>query len=737
MSHLLLPIPFQPLLLREYADILQQQFHKRFTLTPCDPPSDESGKNVFKADYWNDYKLQSMKKRLNETKSQLNNLPLDKWHRHTRKLNPAATVSQMVKKSANPELLTQAWLKFHECFHVFKLGPEPEQKEFNSVHLCEAPGAFITSLNHALVLHHNEAVWNWCATTLNPHYEGNDLGYMINDDRFIMGSMDHWNFGTDNTGDLLKKENMLDLVRKAGEMSEDGSVHLVTADGSVDCQSDPGRQESIVSDLHMAETVTALKVLSPGGNFVIKMFTIFESETVCLLYLLNCSFECVEIFKPATSKEGNSEVYVVCKNFSRSKWLDAVLEKLTEFYGEFPVETSLFSQDDIPESFLSEVRKCGELFMQLQENVISNNLHYWNDQLSNNDMKDLAEVQTQVAEKYMEQYKVDEIPSYRYCVYRRRDPSISQIDARIDRGTFIDKLEENRLEPSKRLESIRTLMKNWKIKGKVRFVEWVPSPKLGEQLKSPILGKKVKTVLSSKFCTGRHLKLFNETIKLLEEIEEDEEEVASKKRKVEKPGKPYQGKCRKLSDYREDVRLLNKLSKIYPDILDISQVLFLSSDSINTKNMLYEECKPENQIRLIATIIEAVTSLKKGNHLLVQGFPLHTRLTSTIFFCLAALFEEVGFVRPQEQDDFIFLSNFLGSSNTAEEIISSLESALTVLIGHKSDPLQVLSVWPVQDLVQDRIYQEIILFNQSRIKEQIMYLTSFLEPRKDSTEQTQ
>ena len=179
MSDLLLPIPFQPLLLREYADILQQQFHKRFSLTPCDPPRAENGKNVFKSDYWSDYKLQSMKQRLNETKSQLNNLPLDKWHKHTRyvsffnekktirigslteisvdrKLNPAATVSQMVKKSSNPELLTQAWLKFHECYHVFDLGPKPEQKEFNSVHLCEAPGAFTTSLNHALVLHHNE-----------------------------------------------------------------------------------------------------------------------------------------------------------------------------------------------------------------------------------------------------------------------------------------------------------------------------------------------------------------------------------------------------------------------------------------------------------------------------------------------------------------------------------------------------------------------------------------------------
>ena len=391
MSHLLLPIPFQPLLLREYADILQQQFHKRFSLSRCEPPSSET--EVYTADYWTDDKLQLMKKELNETKSQLNNLPLDKWHKHTRKLNPAALVSSYVRKSANAELLTQAWLKFHECFHVFDLGPgsgsgsEEDPKEFNSVHLCEAPGAFITSLNHALVLHHHDVVWNWVATTLNPHYEGNDLGYMINDDRFIMGSMDHWNFGRDNTGDLMRKENMEELVERSKKMSESGAVHLVTADGSIDCQSDPGRQESLVSDLHTAETVTALNMLTAGGDFVLKLFTIFESETVCLLYLLACSFSRVEIFKPATSKEGNSEVYVICKNLTPSAWLTATLEKLAKYYGDFPVKSSLFSQDEIPTSFLSELRKCGELFMQLQENVISNNLHYWNDQLTSKFIK--------------------------------------------------------------------------------------------------------------------------------------------------------------------------------------------------------------------------------------------------------------------------------------------------------------------------------------------------------------
>ena len=47
--------------------------------------------------------------------------------------------------------------------------------------------------------------------------------------------------------------------------------------------------------------------------------TIFESETVCLLFLLNCAFESIDIFKPATSKEGNSEIYVICKEYKKSK----------------------------------------------------------------------------------------------------------------------------------------------------------------------------------------------------------------------------------------------------------------------------------------------------------------------------------------------------------------------------------------------------------------------------------
>jgi hypothetical protein len=204
----------------------------------------------------------------------------------------------------------------------------------------------------------------------------------------------------------------------------------------------------------------------------------------------------------------------------------------------------------------------------------------------------------------------------------------------------------------------------------------------------------------------------------------------AKRRKLDKPLlKTYEATCGRLADYKDEIRVLKKLTGIYPEILDKSKVLLLSPPGPQDRpNMLVEECLPANQVRLISTIIEAVAGLEAGDHLLVQGFPLYTRLCTAIFYCLAALFEETGFVRPQQQDDFIFLSNFLGSSGTAEESVGRLESILTSLIGHKGQEGQVLSVWSVRDLVQDPIYSEVLLFNQLRIKESVLHLTAFLAP---------
>jgi cap2 methyltransferase len=64
---------------------------------------------------------------------------------------------------------------------------------------------------------------------------------------------------------------------------------------------------------------------------MLKMFTLLECESICLLYLLVCTFNTVNVFKPVKSKEGNSEVYVVCTEYiGRDKlapWLPTLMEK--------------------------------------------------------------------------------------------------------------------------------------------------------------------------------------------------------------------------------------------------------------------------------------------------------------------------------------------------------------------------------------------------------------------------
>lgn len=67
-------------------------------------------------------------------------------------------------------------------------------------------------------------MWTWSGSTLNPYYEENPLGKMIDDDRFIRGSFEYWYFGKDNTGNVMDLENLEGLLDLTSQM---GDIHLV------------------------------------------------------------------------------------------------------------------------------------------------------------------------------------------------------------------------------------------------------------------------------------------------------------------------------------------------------------------------------------------------------------------------------------------------------------------------------------------------------------------------------
>ena len=171
--------------------------------------------------------LQWLKTELNMTKSSLNDYDITVWRNHTSFANLCSNLSRFVKKKINPELCTQAWLKFFTIINTYDIitsYSKDGSDKFASLHLCEAPGAFITCLNHHILKKHAGLEWKWIATTLNPYYEGNDVGIMINDDRFIKETFQNWEFGADFSGNIMDINNLTRLKERSEDL---GKINLV------------------------------------------------------------------------------------------------------------------------------------------------------------------------------------------------------------------------------------------------------------------------------------------------------------------------------------------------------------------------------------------------------------------------------------------------------------------------------------------------------------------------------
>lgn len=126
---------------------------------------------------------------------------------------------------------------------------------------------------------------------------------MINDDRFMLQTIDNWDFGPDMTGDIThpgypdhllelygdRLPHLVGLISPIAIECTPALLHFInveftgnhsfsfqiTADGSFDCQDKPEEQENKVSWLHLKETLTALRVLRRG-----------QMSCMCVVFLI-------------------------------------------------------------------------------------------------------------------------------------------------------------------------------------------------------------------------------------------------------------------------------------------------------------------------------------------------------------------------------------------------------------------------------------------------------------------
>lgn len=301
---------------------------------------------------------------LNETKSIIDHIDIKVWRENNDKTLLTKNLIRFIQNEKRIEMPTKAFCKMYEilCEYEGALGLSAHDNSFHSVHLCEAPGAFVSATNHFVRSRYPATRWDWVASTL----ANSEIG---DDHSLIHYTAAHWNFGADGTGDIRSIENIQHLwsacARRFGFYR--GGADLVTADGSVDCSQKPNEQESTVAWLHMCEVVAAIGLLTPGGMFVLKMFTLFEKCSADILYLLSCFFNTVDVCKPITSSPGNGETYVVCTGFVGATDLQIQL-LCTTIITHVPVTAA------IPVQFTSRVRLIAEYFAVHQIDGISRNL---------------------------------------------------------------------------------------------------------------------------------------------------------------------------------------------------------------------------------------------------------------------------------------------------------------------------------------------------------------------------
>ena len=92
-------------------------------------------------------------------------------------------------------------------------------------------------------------------------------------------------------------------------------MNVITADGGFDFSNDYNNQEISAFRLIFTQVAYAITMQSNGGTFILKIFDLFETSTLEILYLLSCFYNKIIICKPNTSRSANSEKYIICKYF--------------------------------------------------------------------------------------------------------------------------------------------------------------------------------------------------------------------------------------------------------------------------------------------------------------------------------------------------------------------------------------------------------------------------------------
>ena len=211
--------------------------------------------------------------------------------------------------AVNP--LSRSYFKMIEMTEVMKFWSflrEAKQNSITTVHICEGPGGFVQHTVQALRNLQIEKTKIY-AMTLKPT-KAQIPGWKRSSGFLRKYPEITLEYGEDDTGNVLLKENQRNLCKKVG-----GKALLFTADGGFDFSIDYSKQEEAVFQLLLASFLLGLQTLAKGGFMIIKLFDMYSQATRDLLIGTSIFFKDFTIYKPATSRPCNAERYFLARGY--------------------------------------------------------------------------------------------------------------------------------------------------------------------------------------------------------------------------------------------------------------------------------------------------------------------------------------------------------------------------------------------------------------------------------------
>jgi hypothetical protein len=269
---------------------------------------------------------------------------------------------KLIEKEFNQRNITTDWLKMYEVINLFnliKINKSINSNIYKTFHLCEAPGNFISAINHYLKTETSIKNYDWYAQTLNPNKELYNFTSFKDDFNYIKKYSDRWKFGYNNIGDITDPEN----IRWYREFTLDRNVELITSDCGI---REEDNLEYIIK-LHCAQLIFVLYNLPKKGNCLIKLnlpfLYTFQLE---LLYKYYISFDKLYIYK-GNQNPLSKEFYLIGIGYNRNI-LEKELDNLLEQYINYD------SEKDKERKFLEDFIK--QIYF-IYETLINNYLFYF------------------------------------------------------------------------------------------------------------------------------------------------------------------------------------------------------------------------------------------------------------------------------------------------------------------------------------------------------------------------